>query len=291
MSGEKIKLKIIDKLYKFATSIGSNLMTAAEVLKFMKFDVSFGQRDDDIYISSFPKSGTTWMQMLMYQLTTDGNMDFDHIYDVSPWIRNAAHLGIEPKDIPSPRIIKTHDTYKWFPSNRKGRFIYVMRSGIDVAASYYHHQKNYDNPLITFDEVFKGTFIERTSMNWFDHVSEWLNNKHQFPMLVVTYEELQYDMDKVINKIVDFCGLTLNPADLPRIKERSSFEFMKKHQDKFGEKPQQPLVFDQFIRKGKVGEGESYFSDEQVLQYHDIFNKVLAPYQLTFQPKEIEEKA
>ena len=39
----------------------------------------YGERDSDIHIVSHAKSGTTLTQMLLYQITTNGNVDFDHI--------------------------------------------------------------------------------------------------------------------------------------------------------------------------------------------------------------------
>jgi hypothetical protein len=42
-------------------------------------------RPDDLFIVSYPRSGTTLMQMILYQLRTDGSMDLPHIGAVSPW--------------------------------------------------------------------------------------------------------------------------------------------------------------------------------------------------------------
>jgi hypothetical protein len=44
----------------------------------------FVPRPDDIFIVTYPRSGTTWMQMILYQLTTDGDMTFAHIEQVCP---------------------------------------------------------------------------------------------------------------------------------------------------------------------------------------------------------------
>jgi len=35
----------------------------------------FTPQPGDIFIASYPRSGTTWLQMILYQLTTDGDMD------------------------------------------------------------------------------------------------------------------------------------------------------------------------------------------------------------------------
>jgi hypothetical protein len=70
----------IDVMEKAHAKIRGLLITT-RMRKLMK---DFGQRETDIYVVSYPRSGTTLMQMILYQMTTDGNMEFDHIYDVSP---------------------------------------------------------------------------------------------------------------------------------------------------------------------------------------------------------------
>lgn len=85
------------------------LMIKVRMAKLMQ---AFGERDSDIYIVTFAKSGTTLMQMMLYQMTTDGNMDFGHIYDVSPWARYSAVANVEMKSVGERRIIKTHDNYE-----------------------------------------------------------------------------------------------------------------------------------------------------------------------------------
>ncbi len=46
----------------------------------------FEPRDSDIYIVTHAKSGTTLTQMLLHQLLNQGGADFEHIYEVSPWL-------------------------------------------------------------------------------------------------------------------------------------------------------------------------------------------------------------
>lgn len=58
------------------TKIGTVLRVLAQ---FRISRLTFETLPDDIYISTYPKSGTTLMQMIVYQLTTDGRMDFLHI--------------------------------------------------------------------------------------------------------------------------------------------------------------------------------------------------------------------
>ncbi len=238
--------------------------------------VEFGQREDDIYVATYMKSGTTLTQMILYQLTTDGNMEFRHINDVCPWPRNASFRNLKPANIPAPRILKTHDRYGKFEKDTKGRFICVIRDGMDLSVSLYHHYKNYNNPTLTFDQNFENAFVSDTETNWFSFTREWLDNKHGFPILYLKYEDIVGDFDGTMKKIVDFCGLKVTPEIIARTRERCSFEFMKKHEEKFGvERFEDKRVLDQFIRKGMPGEGKQQLTPQQTETFVKSYKKNL----------------
>ena len=97
----------LDLLEKAQAKIHSLLITA----RMKKLMSDFGQRETDIYIISYPRSGTTLTQMILYQMTTDGTMSFNHIYDVSPWCRFSAFFNREMPSVGERRIIKSHDNY------------------------------------------------------------------------------------------------------------------------------------------------------------------------------------
>ena len=71
----------------------------------------FKFRDDDIIISTYAKSGTTWMQQIISQLIFNGEKDLP-VADMSPWV----DLRVPPAHIKMPaieeqehrRFIKTH---------------------------------------------------------------------------------------------------------------------------------------------------------------------------------------
>lgn len=52
-------------------------------------------RPTDVLIAPFGKSGTTWLQQIFHQLRTAGDMDFDDISRVVPWIETAPIAGIQ----------------------------------------------------------------------------------------------------------------------------------------------------------------------------------------------------
>lgn len=250
--------------YNLCTRWARRFAKAAFELKTLKYHLEFGERDDDIYIVTYPKSGTTLMQMMVYQLTTDGNIDFNHIYDVSPWTDNDVFRDIPPRDLPSPRIIKSHRPQKKFDKSTKGRFIVVVRDGMDVAVSQYYQARNYNNPDLEFNTFLDDFFVKED--NWFGFSKGWFQNKKKMNILYVRYEDILHDFESTLFKVAAFLQVEVNQADLPRITERCSFDFMKQHEDKFGDEDpnkESRKKYDQFIRKGKTGEGKVYFNQEQ----------------------------
>lgn len=274
-SFDRIQHNLTDRIIKPLQWVSNKILALIRELKFFQYCLKFGQRNDDVYICTFAKSGTTLMQMIVYQMTTSGEINFDHIYEVSPWIRNDAFRGKPPLNFPSPRIIKSHDPYNLFEKDTKGRFIHVMRDGKDVAASLYHQTKNYINPEAKFNETFRRSFVRRGEMNWFQYNKKWLENKRKFNILYIRYEDLLQNKLEVIKKIAEFLRIDLTNDIINRTLERSSFEFMKQHEDKFGEQPIE-RVYDQFIRKGKAGEGEELLDTNQKKFFQEQFDKHLS---------------
>src|SRR5918997_1778047 len=61
-------------------------------------------RDDDIVISTYAKSGTTWMQQIVAQMLFGPDPDLE-VAEISPWL----DLRIPPKEIKLPMVeAQTH---------------------------------------------------------------------------------------------------------------------------------------------------------------------------------------
>ncbi|CAB3978188.1 sulfotransferase domain-containing [Paramuricea clavata] len=56
--------------------------------------LSFKPRPDDVFVVTTPKCGTTWMQQILHQLRSGGDMSFDEISDVVPYIEMAYDIEI-----------------------------------------------------------------------------------------------------------------------------------------------------------------------------------------------------
>lgn len=272
---EKIQHDLTNRVLRPLNWINKKILALIRELKFFQYSLKFGQREDDIYVCTYVKSGTTLMQMMLYQMLTNGDMSFDHIYEVSPWIRNDVFRGKPPLNFPSPRVIKSHDAYDDIEKGTKGRFIHVIRNGKDVAVSLYHQSKNYNDPDLEFQETFKRHFVRKSHLNWFTYTKKWLENRKKLNVMYVRYEDMLERKEEVIKNLAAFLKIKLTPEIIQRTLERSSFEFMKQHEDKFGEQPVE-RVYNQFIRKGKAGEGEEYLNEKQKEFFNQQFERYLS---------------
>lgn len=279
-----MQLKILKILYSFFTIVHSRTKKIILQLKEAIFFYELDDRVSDVYIVTYPKSGTTWMQVIVHNIIGSGNMNFDHIYDVSPWLTNMIFNGESPKsvnELPSPRYFKSHDKYEKFQKGFINKIIYVYRDGKDVAVSFYHHNKNFVNPDLVFDDNFENHFSNLDKpLNWFKYNREWMENKNRLNIHYVSYEELKNNFDDTVRKIARFLNVQLNDETLQRVKTYASFEYMKAHESKFGEKApeRKELVYDQFIRSGKSGTGADMMNEDQLQIFNEHFDKYLKDY-------------
>lgn len=235
------------------------LSQTARLLDLARLDLDYRRDERDIFVASYPKSGTTWVQMILYQLTTDGQKTITHIDEVSPHLEETLlWSGRTISDLPPPRIVKTHLTYHRVPKG-PGRYLYVLRDGRDVATSYYHQQHSAHRDFASYFTAFMRGTLPYGS--WFAHVAAWLRNRGQLRLHVVRYEDLVADLEGSIRRIAEFCELPIDPDQLPRVVRNCTFEAMKQNESlfnltnrfraRFGEPPK-------MIRNGQVGDWRNH---------------------------------
>ncbi|XP_020607142.1 sulfotransferase family cytosolic 1B member 1-like isoform X2 [Orbicella faveolata] len=116
--------------------------------------VNFQTRGDDVFVVSYPKSGTTWLQEILWQVYNNGEKSTTKIFDRVPMLeRGTSSDRIDVTALPSPRLLHTHLTYDVIPKGKaedtKCKYIYVMRNPKDVAVSFYEFLKPKDSTSVS----------------------------------------------------------------------------------------------------------------------------------------------
>jgi hypothetical protein len=270
--------------------VANLLSAAAHKLQWVRLaHVEFVARPDDVFIVTYPRSGTTWMQMILYQLTTDGSMDFPHIYEYCPWFESSSRSGLGFEARPSPRLFKSHLPYKKIP---KGpcKYIYVARDGKDVAVSYYHLYQSHNGYQGTFAKFFDLYLRGKVEFgSWFEHVQGWWRHRNDPTVLFLRYEDLLDDLEGTVRKITAFCEFNIAPDRMPTILERCRFAFMKQHESQFdpvtGASWEQGAQGKAFLRNGRTGDWKGQLSPEQVTRFDRAFERLLGQAGIDFSPE------
>ena len=276
----KIVLKILFRIITLIIFIVTKLQTFCAFVGLAFNLISIG-KTQRIFVVSFPKSGTTWLEMVMYQLTTDGDLNkISHLMDAVPFLETQ----LNPINLLPAKIIKTHLPHKWFwMLRKKGKFLYITRDGLDVAVSYYHHYCNYLDYTGSFNEFYESHFLNLKAQDgsWFRHISGWMKEKDNPNVLFLRYEDMKKDLESIIRKIIKFCELDVKEKDMPRILERCSFEYMKQHEDKVdfashfnAQLSHTKKKVGNFIRKGGSGYRDGY-RESDLIAYQKLFSKYL----------------
>eukprot|EP00729_Bicosta_minor_P028388 gene28388-1037_t len=74
---------------------------------------AFKPRATDVYISTYPKCGTTWMQQICHGLRSGGSMDFGEVCEVVPWdiLALDCKQNLEDEQVCNPRVFKSHESW------------------------------------------------------------------------------------------------------------------------------------------------------------------------------------
>jgi hypothetical protein len=193
---------------------------------------SYRPRPTDIVITPFGKCGTTWLQQTFHTLRTGGDMDFDDISRVVPWIETAKVVGIdlEAPQRAEPRGFKSHLGYAAIPKGAK--YVVSFRDPKDALVSMYRFVEGWFlEPGVVSIADFAAGWIERG--DYWKHLVGWWEVRDQPDVLVFSYEGMTADPAGHIRRLAAFCDLPLEDELLALTLERSSIEFMLSHKDRF----------------------------------------------------------
>lgn len=267
----------------------------AEALESMQ---DFQAQPDDLLISTYPKSGTTWVSEILDMIHQDGDVEKCRrapVFIRVPFLEFKAPgipTGLEVlKDTPAPRLIKTHLPLALLPQtllDQKVKVVYVARNAKDVAVSYYHFYrmaKVHPDPD-TWDSFLEKFMAGEVSYgSWYQHVQEWWELSHTHPVLYLFYEDMKENPKREIQKILKFVGRSLPEETVDLIVQHTSFKEMKNN-SMANYTTLSPDIMDHsisaFMRKGISGDWKTTFTVAQNERFDADYAKKMEGCGLSF---------
>lgn len=225
----------------------------------------------DIFVCTYPKCGTTWMQYIVYLLMHAGEplARGAPLGSVFPHLEEVGREAVAA--LPVPRLIKTHLPQTMTPFVAEARYIYVARNPFDCVVSFYHHTRgfpqHYDFSNGTFADFFECFMTGEVDFgDYFENLLSWAAVAGAPNLLFVTYEEMQADVRAAITAVAEFLGekaesTARNETVLTRILDAVNFKSMARDQDRWSSA--RPKDQPAFVRKGAVGDWQTLMTPPQ----------------------------
>lgn len=312
---EKYKVEKISKedpiallAEKISTTFKNNILIGEDKMCFpeqflqnLEIIKEFEVRDSDIFVVTFPKAGTTWIQEMVWLIQNNLNykgaqepvlkrfpylelsLFNDSFRDSSnkpEWIKNSIKAAQEQSD---PRLIKTHLSFKMLPQqiqdgSKTPKIIYVMRNPKDSSVSYYYHLKNFGFTVAKLEDYCEVFLSDKITYGpYWKHIFSFWDQKHLPNLLIIKYEDMKSNLPEVIRKVAKFLNKTLNEEQTKFLTEHLSFESMKKNdavnhlevqREDYAKDPSK-----RFLRAGVVGQYKEELSQEMIAKFDEWIKK------------------
>jgi len=182
---------------------------------------------EDLFIVSYPRSGSTWLRFLIGSLIRDGPVTFQNIERVIPDIHVNSSRFLA--SIPRPRVMKSHEYF----DHRYGKVLYLVRDPRDVALSYYRYylkirrfQDGY--PMDQYIRAFLSGELQGWG-SWAQNVVSWMAVRGNDPrFLVLRYEDLCEAPFRELTSVAAFFDLKHSASQLLAAVELCSAERMRR---------------------------------------------------------------
>ncbi|MAE61978.1 MAG: hypothetical protein CMJ49_11560 [Planctomycetaceae bacterium] len=242
-------------------------------------------RASDVFLVSYPKSGRNWVAYFLAHLIRSRIPsapdeltlnNWPHILPVIDRMTGVDTIAIRRcRDRPDPRVFATHTPH----TDLLPRIVYIARDPRDVAVSYFHYQQRTDPHPITDMNGFLDVFLaDRLWVGgWQDHVMRWLEQTADPQRgLLVRYEDLRSDPQAGFTRIVEFIGLRSDPVAVESAIQASSFDAMRKVEDRFGVNDARGDDTVRFTRSGRAGEWRTQLEPHQIARIQDTCGDAMA---------------
>ena len=267
----------------------------------MSVQEHFNPQSTDIFVASFPKTGTTWLKALTFAILTRSRLSGSTTsslltkmpHDCVPFLESDLAQDPSNRDLAIP-LVSTHVPYSCLPQSiisSSCKIIYICRDAKDAFVSLWYflsaHQRSENVEPLPLEEAFE-LFCNGIAIfgPYWDHVLGYWRASLEFPekILVLTYEEMKKDTAAHVKKLAEFmgCSLTLEEeeeGEVQKIITMCSFEKLSNLEvNKNGKYRLHTSIAIQnslYFRKGEIGDWANHLTPEMGARLDDIMEKKL----------------
>jgi len=260
-------------------------------------------RSGDIVVSTPPKSGTTWMQMICVLLVHQTPTLPDSLDRLSPWLDALTRpvdevvAGLDAQC--HRRVIKTHTPLDGLPIEPGVTYVTVARDPRDVAISWEHHRSNQDRLATHFavaDATGSGSLLgptTRPSMepneafwHWVDdpispyaaastlaatahHLQTFWDVRQADQVVLVHYDDLVRDLEGEMRRLARRLGIAVPERRWSSLVEAATFERMRERADELAPNVSESIWHDDraFFHAGASGQWHEQLGSADLARY------------------------
>ncbi|XP_014503186.1 cytosolic sulfotransferase 15-like [Vigna radiata var. radiata] len=275
----------------------------------INFQKHFLAKDNDVFVASFPKSGTTWLKALTFVIVNHQRFSS---FENHPLLSSNPHeLVSAPEFILShdlhdqllslsnmtePRLFSTHIPFSSLPktiTESNCKIIYICRNPFDTFVSAWEFStkiKSVFSHALTFEEAFEKYCNGISGFGpWWSHMLGYWNESITRPdkVLFLKYEDLKEDTVFHVKRMVEFLGSSVAREEegttvIENMINLCSFEKMKNLEVNKSGYMHNVAEKKNFFRKGKVGDWINYFSPSMIEKFSKIIEEKLSGSGLSF---------
>jgi Sulfotransferase domain len=258
-----------------------------------------GLKPQDIFQASYPRSGSTWLRFILFQILQGEEAGFGKIDKCIPEIHQ--HRGVPPILPAGGRLIKTHEQYR----KEYTRSVLLVRDVRDVILSSHARAVELGlAPLVSngdFDS-FMLSMLEGRALqmgSWQEHTRTWLDSPlaKNGNLLVVRYEDLRNKPEQALGQLLEFLGVTADSRVIRKAIDDNSLQQMRAKEDKARKAGEQTALLEankrigeegRFVRKGAVAGWRGKLTDAQIKIINHYAGNMLAT--LGYESGVVEER-
>ncbi|ALC42803.1 St3, partial [Drosophila busckii] len=256
-------------------------------------------QQDDVWLVTYPKCGTTWMQELLWLLLNDCDFDTALSKDLelrSPFlefdfnVHRDVQRALKPVlDLAAPRLIKSHLPLALLPAQlwqKKPKVVYVFRNIKDAWVSSYHHNLLFGRTVGSLEEFYNNR-IENVApkQDPIDHAADFYQLRNEPWVYYTSFERMKSNLRIVIEDLCKFLDKSVTEQQMERLLKHLSFEEMKKNpttnhlweinevKSTQGKHEEKAKTAHNFVRRGKVDGYKDELKPEQIAKADKYLNE------------------